>query len=477
MAAARSEQEREVTNRQLDAFHKTFNFCMSCRQYTCGNCWNEGEGRCLTCSPHVGHEILPAPFPNLEAPAPVPVEAEADRPRIAAEAWPALDLTNGSTPTHVHLDAPDAAGPDAAEPQVQAEVPWVAAVEPEVEAEVPWVAAVEPEVEAEVPWVAAASRGQMPQVAAVEPEVETEVPWVAATTPETHDPVRAEEHLQSWAELMAAEAGTAEARSDERAADGAAPSPTSQDPIAADRTPLEVAANAAPEVADPDVAAVAASRTRSLLGRFRPGQSVDAEIAAFEQGADAADTALDPVAEVVAEAVPEVAAEAVPEVVAEAVPEVAAEAAPDVVEAGPDVVAEPVEAAPPDVAAEAIPEVAPQPSPRTDVVEQPVWRIVAPDESGTSPAPADRRPPDVPAGEPQWPTATQDRLDFLRRPRTAEDVWSASTNDLFAAAPTPLPGTTAPVAIQACSGLRPLPIGDGPLLPPMRHSAGLTGAI
>ena len=33
MAAARNETDREVTGHQLDAFHQTFNFCMSCRQY------------------------------------------------------------------------------------------------------------------------------------------------------------------------------------------------------------------------------------------------------------------------------------------------------------------------------------------------------------------------------------------------------------------------------------------------------------
>ena len=65
MAAARSETDRELTAHQLDAFHKTFNFCMSCRQYTCPNCWNEAEARCLTCAPHLGHEVLPAPFPDL----------------------------------------------------------------------------------------------------------------------------------------------------------------------------------------------------------------------------------------------------------------------------------------------------------------------------------------------------------------------------------------------------------------------------
>ena len=65
MASARSETERELSSFQLDAFHKTFNFCMSCRQYTCPNCWNPAEARCLTCAPHLGHEVLPAPFPDL----------------------------------------------------------------------------------------------------------------------------------------------------------------------------------------------------------------------------------------------------------------------------------------------------------------------------------------------------------------------------------------------------------------------------
>ncbi|HET7726426.1 MAG TPA: hypothetical protein VFK54_03785, partial [Candidatus Limnocylindrales bacterium] len=50
MADARIDEEREASAQQLDAFHKTFNFCMSCRQYTCSNCWNEHDGRCLSCA-------------------------------------------------------------------------------------------------------------------------------------------------------------------------------------------------------------------------------------------------------------------------------------------------------------------------------------------------------------------------------------------------------------------------------------------
>jgi len=65
-AEARSDEQRELTNQQLDAFHQTFQFCMSCRQYTCANCWNEGESRCLSCAPNLGTEILGASFPGLD---------------------------------------------------------------------------------------------------------------------------------------------------------------------------------------------------------------------------------------------------------------------------------------------------------------------------------------------------------------------------------------------------------------------------
>jgi ribosomal protein L40E len=61
LADARSDIDRRVSIEQLDAFHKTFNFCMQCRQYTCGNCWNEAEGLCITCAPRpdqVGRDIV-----------------------------------------------------------------------------------------------------------------------------------------------------------------------------------------------------------------------------------------------------------------------------------------------------------------------------------------------------------------------------------------------------------------------------------
>ena len=67
LADARSDEDRQASTEQLDAFHKTFNFCMSCRQYTCPNCWNEIEAKCLSCAPHLGHDVLEAPFRTVEA--------------------------------------------------------------------------------------------------------------------------------------------------------------------------------------------------------------------------------------------------------------------------------------------------------------------------------------------------------------------------------------------------------------------------
>lgn len=63
-AVARSENEQRSTASALDAFHRTFNFCLSCRQYTCSDCWNAVEGRCLSCAP------TPKPPPRRRGPTP-----------------------------------------------------------------------------------------------------------------------------------------------------------------------------------------------------------------------------------------------------------------------------------------------------------------------------------------------------------------------------------------------------------------------
>jgi hypothetical protein len=98
MAEARSEEELAATAHQLDAFHKTFNFCMTCRQYTCSDCWNVAEGRCLTCAPVPG-QVEPVFQPSFGATAPGDLLAGAEHdghgevpapPGI--EAWPEADL-------------------------------------------------------------------------------------------------------------------------------------------------------------------------------------------------------------------------------------------------------------------------------------------------------------------------------------------------------------------------------------------------
>src|SRR5687768_9493850 len=108
-AAARNETDREVTSQQLDAFHKTFNFCMSCRQYTCGNCWNTAEGRCLSCAPHLGQEIMPAPFPDIDVSGGALTasgtnghgtvqDAREEVSPLDTLAWPTADIAAGDVP-------------------------------------------------------------------------------------------------------------------------------------------------------------------------------------------------------------------------------------------------------------------------------------------------------------------------------------------------------------------------------------------
>ncbi|HEX8025597.1 MAG TPA: hypothetical protein VF484_05265, partial [Candidatus Limnocylindrales bacterium] len=182
-AVARAENEQRATAHQLEAFHQTFNFCLSCRQYTCGTCWNPVEGRCQSCAPMPEAEMLPpaeieadapvvaeamavawaAAAPTIEVPAPAedldvaapdflaePVaEADAEpEPVPAAEDWDAIDI-NPWTGT-VAVAEPEVAEPEAAEPQA-ATLP---AAEPEAEPQEPEVA-LEPEVELQEPEAAA----------------------------------------------------------------------------------------------------------------------------------------------------------------------------------------------------------------------------------------------------------------------------------------------------------------------------------
>ncbi len=112
---ARGEEERTLSTQQLEAFHQTFNFCMSCRQYTCANCWNELEARCLSCAPDLSHDVLPTAFPDLPIVPTYGLPATAMAPDLQAApdaSWPTTDVAptdygNGQmAPPQPILDVP-----------------------------------------------------------------------------------------------------------------------------------------------------------------------------------------------------------------------------------------------------------------------------------------------------------------------------------------------------------------------------------
>ena len=325
MAAARSETDRELTAHQLDAFHKTFNFCMSCRQYTCPNCWNEVEARCQSCAPLPEQvaapvAIEPISFPGLMTLAQTVVTAE-----------PAANGANG----HDH-------------------------------------------------------------------------------------------------DAMAADGAAAEAAA---IGVGSEADATGREAATAVDAPIEPAAKAT-------------SQTAGLLARFRPGQNLDDELAAFERersGADAQPAALSAGAEAL-------------ETAEEAATEQPVEAA---------AAGHPVETLSADLAAAARTEAEPAAQPAADVVEQPTWRITAPDVDAAPPVmpphgdrtkPLQANGPSLPAAEPQWPAKPEwpapqasAGLPFLGRPAQpqggVEALWAASNRELVTTPPAPGRSTT---GIQPC---------------------------
>jgi ribosomal protein L40E len=124
MTLAREADEHEITTRMTEAFHRTFNFCMTCRQYACDKCWNPQQGACLTCAPEAGlgpvepedHLIVRTPvargdndwalFPDILGSAGEPTAGAP--PSLSA--WPVQDLRvsardsgSGSAGSHEQL--------------------------------------------------------------------------------------------------------------------------------------------------------------------------------------------------------------------------------------------------------------------------------------------------------------------------------------------------------------------------------------
>jgi len=191
MADARRDDERGRAAAQMEAFHQTFNFCMDCRQYTCTSCWNEVDGRCLTCAPMPGRietgiaTLEPIAIPLPEAPA---------NGHDREEAWPRVDLPVLEEPVAIAAteaaEAEPAPGPEpgslllaepvaepVAEPIAEPVLEGLADVTPEPVAYLP--GALTPvELPEEEPESAAA------EPAALEPETPAPATEVAAVEPE-----------------------------------------------------------------------------------------------------------------------------------------------------------------------------------------------------------------------------------------------------------------------------------------------------
>lgn len=281
LAEARSEEERELSGGQLDAFHQTFQFCMSCRQYTCANCWNEAEGRCLSCAPlSFDGGQLRSPLDDLLAgggisPFTSPAEATAAPdvaarsgnghaaldepvpPALVGSAWPTIDLFR--SPDNAQSFDTESASPSAAEPPLAAPAAEAAPVAEDAEA-----TAGAPSDFWTRPFtgfapVPEAGNGHDASAAELAAPIEEPSPEPLA------EPTWAEPAAEPTAELAAFEAA-------------AAPETPVEAPLAPDAH-VKLAA-AQPEQAPPPVetpsdpvaderAAELAERTTRLLGRFR----------------------------------------------------------------------------------------------------------------------------------------------------------------------------------------------------------------
>ena len=415
MAAARSETDREVTSQQLDAFHKTFNFCMTCRQYTCGNCWNDAEGRCLTCAPHLGHEIMPAPFPDLPANGVATAGtngANGHAPEVAALAasgealaWPTMDLDRTSDDDLTAVDEGEEIEPiDAV-----ARLAFLGATD----------AAIDEAREDELAHGAAAAADEVEVEVVDTVEVETEIAAEAGEAVEA----------AAVADILAEPEVLSE------------PETVTEPEVVAEPV---VAAAAEPDVdVEPDLrAAAAATATNELMQRFRPGQSLDDEIEAYEREQAAHDAAAAAAGALAVGAITDAPDEdphhaTAHDAAAAAAAALAAGAARDHADH-----AEPAEAP----AAEPELPAAAAAAAREDVVEQPTWHIIAPDP-GDAVTPAGLPPVDpgtpqpTASAEPQWPAQPEwpsrqpaAGLPYLNRPSQPtggiEALWAESAREV-----------------------------------------------
>jgi ribosomal protein L40E len=295
--AMRSE-EAALASEQLDAFHQSFNFCITCRQYTCVNCWNESAGRCRTCVPipgtddllerfeatfHAGHADLATNGAGTELD-----DAEIQR-RLGVEAWPETDLPAAQPMVEEPLLAAEVEEPTV-EPMVEEPLLAAEVEEPTVE---PMVE--EPLLAAEVAlptegltWEDDATWELLPAAEVEEPTVEpmVEEPLLAAEVetptvePMVEEPLLAAE-VEPTVEPMVEEPLLA-AEVEERTVEPTRPTepirPISETIIRLPRpTPVQPAVAeddriAAAAHADEDPAAAARREQLELLGLGDPGE-------------------------------------------------------------------------------------------------------------------------------------------------------------------------------------------------------------
>ena len=460
MADARSEDEIAATAHQLDAFHQTFNFCLTCRQYTCGDCWNTGEGRCLTCAPIPGMELPVAEVAPLVAVEAEPLAAEATNGHAADDAWPDADLSSARLARALGMDEAEAGTAAVADAEGLADAA-VADAEGLADAAV-------------ADGEGLADADGLPVAAAAAPAGEV--------GPGATDDTRTGQLIgippgQSLEEAIAEyEARIAADEAAELAA--TLDTPASE---AVDAMPL-AGADAAQAVAtdEGDHDALAAMAAAALAGLARDDLSEAAPEPEPVVAVDA-DAEAEALREVAAEQVLVAEAETEQEITLEPVAAVAAEAAVEV-DIEPDAAAAVAAESEPVAEVDAI-EPEPEPvaaaadsvedaAPRDDVVAQPVWPTPAPPAGPpVAPSPGEQAPPanpwltvapEDPGSTPQWPTTpawptAATRRDvpatLAGRPLLAQPdpsgLWAASAREVLTASAVPVPEAASAAAPTA----------------------------
>ena len=440
IAEARREQDRQASGIQLRAFHDTFSFCFTCRQYTCRDCWNDSAGRCRTC------------VPMPDAPDPLDIKGlQAELTRLEepaeSESWVAERLE----PLTVDVLSWPPVEPSGAEPTPEPTVAAVTAVEPEAgqevsaprETQVPVSAAdLLPEAEAEpVPEsepvlteAAAPEAGAIPPAAAFATEVEVGAAEPVGAEIEPTGPAAVQPAAQlvpaALAETVPVELPETVAATEPAGIAEPEPAMAAEEPEA-EAAAWQVGPAApkpfAPEALAPEPVAAGPEVERDAEGALeaeRPAGAHAARELAFTAEPEAAAQA-EPAAEAL-EAEPEAAAQAEPAAEAPAV-EPAPEPAPAVQPTVPPAPAQ-----------------VPIRQPRPPATGPAPWQVVAPDER---PLPAPGRPEALPGDaaprQMGWMLRRRDNPVPQVSPRITRSVWEESTRDLVAHTGS---------GIQACQG-------------------------